>query len=316
MEWRASAPGKVLLAGEYAILDGHPAVVMAVKRRAMATLSDQPQSLSPFLWAAREEIALRLGETSDAAARAARVVVDSSALEQARRKLGLGSSAAATVAAVALALGPTEDTPLVYEIAHSAHASAQAKRGARGSGADVAASVHGGILRLQRQGEDQVLAIQSLPRPSAELLLVWTGTPADTPSLVAQVRAHQGRDPALHAALLAALGAAAEAVAQALLGSDLPALIQAIHEGANALFALAEHTQAPLIPPTFLQVSSLARDHGGAAKPTGAGGGDLILCVFGSLPAARAFAEIAHRQGMTLLSADVDPQGVQLAVGP
>ena len=33
---RASAPGKLLLAGEYAVLSGGPAVVMAVNRRAVA----------------------------------------------------------------------------------------------------------------------------------------------------------------------------------------------------------------------------------------------------------------------------------------
>jgi phosphomevalonate kinase len=35
----ASAPGKLVLAGEYAVLDGAPAIVMAVDRRAVVSVA-------------------------------------------------------------------------------------------------------------------------------------------------------------------------------------------------------------------------------------------------------------------------------------
>ena len=38
MRIRASAPGKIVLSGEYAVLDGAPAICAAVDRRAAVTI--------------------------------------------------------------------------------------------------------------------------------------------------------------------------------------------------------------------------------------------------------------------------------------
>ena len=38
----ASAPGKVVLCGEYAVLDGEPAICMALNRRAIAKVDESP----------------------------------------------------------------------------------------------------------------------------------------------------------------------------------------------------------------------------------------------------------------------------------
>src|ERR1043166_3119640 len=66
----ASAPGKLIVAGEYAVLDGAPAIVVAVDRRAVARRNATPRGSSPFLVAVAEEIAVPRG-ASDPAARAA-----------------------------------------------------------------------------------------------------------------------------------------------------------------------------------------------------------------------------------------------------
>src|SRR5262249_60628005 len=111
---------------------------------------EDEQELSPFLEAlAVEAPAVR------------RVKVDSSALALGGHKLGLGSSAAAVVAAAAAAIRSTD----VHALAHRAHARAQGARGARGSGADIAASVHRGVLRVARpKGADA-----DTPRPRTRL---------------------------------------------------------------------------------------------------------------------------------------------------
>jgi mevalonate kinase len=59
-------------------------------------------------------------------------------------------------------------------------------------------------------------------------------------------------------------------------------------------------------------VRDLARRHGGAAKPTGAGGGDVLLALVPEA-AVQAFTDEARHAGMVPLGADVSSDGVSLA---
>lgn len=147
----ATAPGKLILTGEYAVLDGAPALVIAVDRRVAARREPGTVS-SPFLLAVARELAQRYGADSTAALAALEIAVDSTAFyasSDCTQKLGLGSSAAVTVAATALALTAhhgTLDRDEVLAVALAAHANAQGAKGARGSGADIAAAVYGGAI--------------------------------------------------------------------------------------------------------------------------------------------------------------------------
>ncbi|HWN69456.1 MAG TPA: hypothetical protein VNM90_17565, partial [Haliangium sp.] len=175
----ASAPGKVLLAGEYAVLAGAEAVVMAINRRAVArvvapgTNEARGAAGSPFLQALAQAVAAHAGADSPAARAATMLAVDSSALRDVGGiKLGLGSSAAATVAACACALAHGQAGDVrpaaaeVHRLAHVAHGAAQSAQGARGSGADIAASVYGGILGVRLRPE-RVSRPMAVPIPGA-----------------------------------------------------------------------------------------------------------------------------------------------------
>ncbi|RMH45355.1 MAG: hypothetical protein D6689_00040 [Deltaproteobacteria bacterium] len=302
----SSAPGKILVAGEYVVLDGAKAVVVAVTRRAVARLADEPPSLSPFLEAVRDAV------DGDARDRAARVAVDTSALcDASGTKLGLGSSAAATVAAAALALG-TGDPARVHPVAHRAHAAAQARRGARGSGADVAAAIYGGVLVVERTGgDDDPLAVTraELP-PGVALVAVWTGQPADTPDLVARVRALRDARPQVYDMLAARVSASASRLIRAL-GRDGSAAdaITAIADGGEAIAALGGAAGVRLWTDAHTRLRSVARPFGAAVKPTGAGGGDIALVAApadraGDLRAALAAA------GLPPMDLAIDPRGV------
>ena len=199
----ATAPGKLILTGEYAVLDGGPALVIAVDRRVIAKRRKGPRGSSAFLLAIAETIGKRLGADDPATKAAMEIFVDSSPLYDGTTKLGLGSSAAVTVAATALALAadheavPLIDRQQVLAIASEAHAMAQAARaaettvgvrrsgadiaagvGVRGSGADIAAAVYGGVIAFQRAAPEQ-LAWPSDAAAHGRAIALATGT-ADT----------------------------------------------------------------------------------------------------------------------------------------
>jgi phosphomevalonate kinase len=347
----ATAPGKLILTGEYAVLDGAQALVIAVNRRVIARHRTGPLGSSPFLVAVAAELARKLGDAHPAARAALAISVDSSALYLDERseamgggdptgfaggaggnaprgvdadprapgnriKLGLGSSAAVTVAATALALVPDEpivpviDRELVAQVAAAAHAAAQGPRGSRGSGADIAAAVHGGALAFSTKQLGRVTW------PSGLVLLpFFTGASADTPSLVARVAAaRQARPVEVNAALtsIAEVSRAACLACAGPPGLAATALISALQLAAVATDRLAAVTQIPLVPPCVTAARKALARLGGTAKTTGAGGGDVAI---GMIPATEDVT-VARRylieSGCQPLDLAIDQTGVDL----
>ncbi|MGE0867615.1 MAG: mevalonate kinase [Kofleriaceae bacterium] len=317
----ATAPGKLILTGEYAVLDGAPALVIAVDRRTIARRhAESVRGSSPFLMAVANELARR-GYPEEVIRASLEISVDSSAFYDNAMKLGLGSSAAVTVAATALALGTTGN-PLnldeVYAIASAAHANAQAPRGSRGSGADIAAAVYGGTLAYTMSDySPQPIARKRWPT-SVTLLPFFTGVPADTPALVARVaEARTARPAAVDAALTAIADASRLAVAAMSGPADITAtaVIGAFALAAAAMDRLEAATLVELVPPQLAAARAALTRLGGTAKTTGAGGGDVAIAV---IPATAEVAEARRaltQIGCPPLALTVDDRGVDLRAG-
>lgn len=294
-----------MLAGEYGVLDGGLAIVAAVDRRAVARLVSQPPPLSPFLAAARDVVRAVLGD--DAAATFDSIEVDTRALADGERKLGLGSSAAATVAAVRLAAGDSSDAdlPLIIRLSLDAHARAQSGRGAAGSGADVVAVAHGGVIGF-RSG-----AVRRLTLPAGlRVHFAWTGAPADTATLVAAVAAARRNAATLVDPALADITATSEALATAIDAADPAAAIDAFAAGARAMEALAAATGVALVPPSVAALAARLAPLGAACKTTGAGGGDVLAIAAPASVTASALDTAIVETGLWPLHLAVDPTGV------
>lgn len=335
-----SAPGKVMLAGEYAVLEGTDAVVMAVNRRVMARALPAAASSGPFLKAVRDAVTAHAGAGSTEARAAAHLFVDSQSLRAPDgTKLGLGSSAAVTVAACACALahGPALDASsvlapaLVHRLAHAAHGAAQAHRGARGSGADIAASVHGGIIAVRMRPDPEELPVvrplsarDGEPAPhagnlgGAHLVFLWTGSSASTTDLVARVQAWRQSQPAAYDRAVADIATAAAALIAALRpGAGAGEVVAAIDQGGRAAAALGRAAGVDIETPIHREIAALAAACGrGAAKPTGAGGGDIALAAFARAEQAEAFRRQAMARGMGILDLSMAHEGVTVSSRP
>lgn len=297
----ASAPGKLLICGEYAVLDKAPALVAAVDVRARCELvpgggsswrvqalpldpapaefrcsaagvewSDQPlELLDAALAALAPQRLARLQESGGT------LRIDTSAFFIKDRKLGLGSSAAA-LAAVCGALweftGGLPDESEAFATLQTAHRAWQGG----GSGADIAAALSGGILLYRR--EPRIAAPVALP-DDLDILPVWTGTPASTADFLAAVDAFQQREPDAFLARMKVLEIEAEEAALAASGGDSAALFEALGDFGGALRALGEAAGLPIWSPEHLAIRDVVEAAGGAYKPSGAGGGDFGLAM-------------------------------------
>jgi len=276
---RVIAPGKLVLTGAYAVLDGAPAIVVAVDRYAVVDL------------VAPDDVDVRALHDHDG------------------RKLGLGSSAASLVAsqgARALARGEDLGDPEVRAILFRGVREVHAHQQRGGSGVDVAAAVHGGALRYVNGSKEASIRAIELP-PGLVLRVFWSGTSARTSELRARVDALCTRSPFALATLHRLAGMAASAVDV----RDTPAFIRAARDYGRALDALGRAADAPIVPPAFAELAMLAEESGAAFLPSGAGGGDVAVWLDLASPSA-AFVERAGALGMRPLPLSVDRGGVRL----
>ncbi|MDA3922705.1 MAG: hypothetical protein PF501_18810 [Salinisphaera sp.] len=296
---KVSAPGKLFLIGEYAVLDGAPALLTAVDRRARVQLSPS-QDGQWHLRAANlgiDDIALgpdgalptntsttmhdRL-RVFDAVCRAIReqvgtalpalqIDIDSSDFARGGHKLGLGSSAAVAAAlthALGLAAGQDWSQARLAQMAIDAHRAAQ---NGTGSGGDVAASVYGGLISYTRDRPPT-----PLPWPDAVRgMAVVTGDGASTTDLVARVRRLAKRDERAYHEAIDRLAALADKAQHSL--ADSERFLQLADDYFQALAALDELADAGIVSPRHQQLHQLAASHRAVFKSSGAGGGDVGL---------------------------------------
>jgi len=309
----ATAPGKLILAGEYAVLDGAQALVIAVTARHAAS---ELRGSSAFLLALADELAAR--GRAESARIAMEIAVDSSSFYSGNHKLGLGSSAAVTVAATALVLATEPSDPaLIHEIAAAAHARAQAPRGTRGSGADIAAAVHGGTIAFTPRADSPAGIVAQRSWPSGvEMIPFFTGASADTPALVAQVAAARAVARVAVDAALTAIADASRAACEAAALRDAQlaatAMIAALALAAAGLDRLELATGVALVPDRVKAARRRLAPLGGTAKTTGAGGGDVAIAVIPGTEDGTAVRRYLIELGCVPLTLSVDPTGVDL----
>lgn len=170
-ERTVSAPGKLMLMGEHAVLYGRPCIVTAISERltvtrGMATGDTRFLDAAIALWGA-PGTTLRASSTFSGA-------------------YGFGSSSAVTVAALTY-LRPGATKKELFDAAYDIIVRVQGKA----SGFDVAAAIWGGTLYFVTAGKTiEPLSLSTLP-----LIVGYTGVKADTVTLMKEVEEKMNAQP-------------------------------------------------------------------------------------------------------------------------
>ncbi len=256
----ASAPGKVVLSGEYAVLDGAPAICMAVNRRAMATVGDSPDGRCRVATPGREFNNGEKFQIVDAVCGSRpelTIELDTVAFAEDGTKLGIGSSAALTSTLVAALRGD------VYADALAAHRRMQ---GGSGSGVDVATSVHGGLIEYRMQDA----TVEALEWPeNLAIRFIWTGISASTKAKLDNLATSSdgtSRSP---------LVVEAANVADAWRSGDAGRILAAYVPYIRALRQFSVDHDLGIFDAGHEELTDAASRAGLVYKPAGAGGGDI-----------------------------------------
>lgn len=294
-----SAPGKMMIAGEYAVLEGAEALVAAVDRRAYLWMEEQEgPRVPPEARAARAAAEARLSPVAGG------IHLDVGGLRSDGKKLGLGSSAAAAAAAAGYVfdaaghdLQTSETRRAVLDAAFEGHRAVAP----RGSGADVAASVMGGLVRFRRDGE-RALA-EPIAWPAAlEAVVVWTETEVRTSDMLDAVDRLRRGQPDTYRSCYQRLFEAAGWLVEDFASGDTRSVLRGVNAYADAMRELGDAAGVSIVTDTLAAIQRLAMDHSGAAKPSGAGGGDVAIAVFEDGTCRDQFVSACGERGLTVLS--------------
>lgn len=300
---KARAPGKIVLSGAYAVLHGACAVVAAVDRYVVAC-TERPADL------VTEEVraAIAQGDLLRAPWFDATALRTTEPGVPGGRKLGLGSSAAIVVASLGaehLATGSSEQALAdeVFSPALRAHRAAQGG----GSGIDVAASCHGGILRCRLDPASGQLDVESCSVPPDLVLEVYAAScSASTSQMLDTLGRYRRAQPARYEELLRPAHDGAERLARP---ASAEQWIEAVGEQARAFEALGQAAQIPIVTAELQSLMPLARQLGGCLGPAGAGGGDLALYL-GRTPPGERFRARARQAGLWHLPVELGAAGL------
>jgi phosphomevalonate kinase len=339
MERALSAPGKLFVAGEYAVLWGGVARVAAVAPRTAALVRRRADarvhvcleegtlkgSATPkgVRWdgevpAGFAFVARTLDEALRAHGRQSvgfELAVAPSAVGPGGLKLGMGGSACATVLAADAARYVLEERFDALKLALVAHTLGQS---GKGSGGDVAASFAGGVLRYRRYDVSALMAASNtggfraalleaspvdvwrLPPPKLALAYAFTGESASTRVLISQVEARM--DAAARQAFVARSDALGHAIEEGLGGGDF----RAFKEAVTAQQALLQEL-GPTETEAMRRILAIATSYDCAGKQSGAGGGDGCILF---APNAETRAEMMkglQARGFHSMTLDVEP---------
>jgi phosphomevalonate kinase len=343
----ASAPGKLVIVGEYAVLEGAPAIAMAVDVRARASVlpatgpdgvlvdpisgekfffrvigldgltwqGEGPGRRGTILEAVMATIKERLPEIDRLPVFSVSLDTNSFYFRDHERsaKLGLGSSAAALVALVGALtsfMGLRLDNNEMRTFCCAAHRRFQA---GQGSGIDVSTSLLGGAIGMRVSRTQSGPDANRLTWPTGLFFLpIWSGHSASTTELLARFTDFRRRCPEPFHKHLESLRNLAEMASAAWLEQSVVRVLNAISEYDVALRALDSDASIGIETRIHAHLRRLSERHGAIYKISGAGGGDFGIAFADSERIIESVRKEVADEGFFVLDSALSVDGLTI----
>jgi len=314
-----SAPGKLLLMGDHAVVYGYPCIVSAVSERIAVTVTTIEE---PFFELDALDVNIHGYKKSMSemgvgviprdvifAELAAKNFIKSFPFSggisikthsQFSQSIGFGSSAATVVSTLAALVKLFHTSIFEKQIFLLAKQTVLDVQGV-GSGFDVAAALYGGTLVFQNKGETiEPLTISAIP-----LIVGYTGIKADTATIVQSVAQKREKEKGKVDRIFEAIGKLVEEAKGKMLEGDWERVGRLMDFNQDYLRDLGVSSEK------LESLISAAKNAGAwGAKLSGAGGGDCMIAVTSQDKRAAVTAAIDHAGG-TVINVLPGEQGVR-----
>ncbi|MFZ2025536.1 MAG: mevalonate kinase [Microgenomates group bacterium] len=300
-----SAPGKLMLMGEHAVVYGYPCLVTAVSER-LAVSIEETQDNKITIDAPQVKDTRFVDQAIFDGCRAFGITHHGLHIKthsNFSNCYGFGSSSAVTVAtleALATTFHKNIDKKNLFEQAYKTVLTIQGV----GSGFDVAAATHGGTL-LYTKGGDTLQQLSWDMNDDVSLVVGYSGIKADTPSIVKDIAKKKDAQPELVNRIFEAIG---KLVLQAKVAGD-----KKDWETVGKLMNFNQEYLRDLgVSTEKLESMIYAAKQAGAfgAKLSGAGGGDCMIALVSK--EKKEAVEKAIAQIGTVVSVSVNTEGVRV----